>query len=118
MTATEVYAKLVERGCLCGTDRVADCQIHVGNDLRGIGAYFKAGQPNGFPMVARCSICRDEGLLYPNVEIDDPKRSGEFRPTLICPRCSRPSHEDELRADAERFGYLLNERSIFDRLNA
>jgi hypothetical protein len=107
------FATLVQRGCLCGSKRPADCPLHGPRDNRGLLAFFKAGQPGGFPMAARCALCGDDGLLYPNVEIDDPRRSGEFRPTLICPRCSRPSSEQALRTDAEAFGYLLNDRCVF-----
>jgi hypothetical protein len=53
MAAT--YSELVERGCLCGTDRIAECPLHKGpGDLRGLAAYFKAGQPLGFPLSANC----------------------------------------------------------------
>jgi hypothetical protein len=107
------YAELVERGCLCGSDRPADCTVHGPRDLRGIAAFFKAGMPGGFPMEANCAICGAPGLLYPNIELDDPKRSGENRRTLVCPECSGPAAETALRADAQQFGYRLNERRVF-----
>lgn len=113
MSRMDAYARLVERGCLCGTDAPADCTLHGPGDNRGIAAYFAAGQPRGFPLVARCSVCGAGGLLYPNIDIDDPKRDGAFRPTLVCPGCSVPAGERALRADAENFGYVLNERLVF-----
>lgn len=114
--ATDAYARLLERGCLCGGDDPASCPVHPEpGDNRGIAAYFKAGLPNGFPMVATCSICRAEGLMYPSVELDRGEvPAGEAPgPTLICPRCSRPAHETRLRADAEQFGYDLNGETVF-----
>lgn len=61
-----------------------------------------------------CSECGHNGcLLYPNIEIDDPKRSGEFRRTLICPRCSTPGAEAALVADALAFGHQLNDLRVF-----
>lgn len=114
MSAVEKYASLVARGCLCGTDRVADCPIHKQGDLRGIGAYFKAGMPGGFPMEANCMTCGAAGLMYPNVEIDDPNGSGEYRPTLVCPRCSHPANEAALIREAEASGlYQLNGKRVF-----
>ena len=93
---------------------MADCPLHVeSSDNRGIAAWFKAGMPSGFPVVARCLLCGTDGLLYPNVELDDPNGSGEFQPTLICPRCSAPAAERSLRAEAEAFGYELNDQSVF-----
>jgi hypothetical protein len=115
------FAQLVERGCLCGSDRVADCPLHRGpGDLRGIAAYFKAGMPKGFPMVAHCAICKTEGLMYPNIELDDAKREAigdakrGYKPTLICPCCSTPAAERALRIEVEGVGYYdLNQRSVF-----
>lgn len=117
MSKRAAYAALVARGCLCRTAQVVSCPVHPDpRDNRGLRAYFEAGQPGGFPMVASCAICGTEGLLYPNVELDDPARSGEFRPTLICPRHSVPSHERALRADADQFGYELNEQRVFAQI--
>lgn len=117
--AIEAYALLVERGCLCGTDRIAGCSIHPdASDNRGIRAYFLAGQPNGFPMAATCSLCGDEGLLYPSVELDrgDVPAGEAPGPTLICPRHSRPSMEIALRDGCEIAGYVLNARVVFDAM--
>jgi hypothetical protein len=112
----ESYASLVSRGCLCGTDRPAECPLHVGpSDLRGVAAYLKAGSPRGFPMTANCAVCGAASLMYPSVPLD----RGEIPagqappPTLVCPRCSRPAGEQALRAEAENFGYELNDRRVF-----
>lgn len=113
MSAIAAYARLVEDGCLCGTDQCADCPLHDAHDLRGLAAFFKAGMPSAFPMPAYCAICRAPGLLYPNIELDDPKRSGEDRPTLVCPRCSKPAAESHLVADAQQFGHQLNDNRVF-----
>lgn len=113
MSAVVAYEKLVVRGCLCGTDRVRDCPLHLAGDNRGIAAWFKAGMPHGFPYAAHCVICGAEGLMYPNVELDDPNRSGEHRPTLACPGCSQPAAEAALVREALDFGYLLNDRRVF-----
>jgi hypothetical protein len=109
------YAELVERGCLCGSDSPQDCSLHGPRDNRGLAAYFKAGMPRGFPLVATCTLCGDEGLLYPSVELDcgDVPAGEAPGPTLICPRCSRPTLERALRAGAESFGYELNARTVF-----
>lgn len=115
--STEVYARLVERGCLCGTERPQDCKVHGYGDNRGIAAFFKAGMPGGFPMVANCATCRSEGLMYPNVHLDNSKGSAEHRPTLVCPRCSTPTQERALRQEVEASGlHRLNERSVFATL--
>lgn len=100
------------KGCVCGLgDR---CPVHSEpSDNRGLRAWFEAGMPLGFPMEATCSVCGAAGLLYPNVEIDDPNRSGEYHPTLICPCCSKPPSERALREDAEQFGYELRPVSVF-----
>lgn len=107
------YTDLVARGCLCGTDRPQDCPIHEAGDNRGIAAFFKAGMPAAFPLEATCSACKSDGLLYPNVDIDDPDRSGGFKPTLVCPQCTSPAMERVLRADAVTFGHTLNDRMVF-----
>jgi hypothetical protein len=112
--ALEAWQALIERGCLCSGDTPHACALHGPRDNRGIAAWFKAGMPAGFPMKARCAICRNSDcLLYPNVELDDPQRSGQSRPTLVCPTCSVPVVERALVADAEQFGYALNSRRIF-----
>ena len=115
-TTDQSYSRLLARGCLCGTDRPADCRLHPEGDNRGIAAWFKAGMPNGFPLAATCAVCDTGGLLYPNVALDDPD-SGvdghEHRPTLICPKCSSPAAERRLVDDAEQFGYSLNPRRVF-----
>jgi len=115
MSASEKWAQLVRRGCLCGSDRPADCTLHGPGDNRGIAAYFKAGMPRGFPVRdCTCAICGTGGcLLYPNIAIDDPERDGKFHPTLICPRCSSPAAERALVRDAETFGYALNAERVF-----
>lgn len=115
MSNTTAFAQLVERGCLCGTDRIAECALHGPGDNRGIAAHFKAGMPNGFPLVATCTLCRAEGLLYPSVPLDKGEvPAGEApSPTLICPCCSCPALEDSLRREAEDFGYQLNDRRVF-----
>lgn len=117
MSAIAKWEDLVARGCLCGTDdRAHECPLHTKpGDNRGIGAWFKAGMPLGFPMVdCTCSVCGTSGcLIYPNIEHDDPKRSGENRRTLICPSCSTPGAERALVADAEQFGYSLNPHRVF-----
>ncbi len=111
---SEVWADLVARGCLCGSDNPERCPIHTSSgDNRGIAAWFKAGMPTAFPFDALCSECGTEGLIYPNIEIDDPKRSGEYRRTLICPHCSGPGAEASLVADAIAFGHELNDRRVF-----
>lgn len=110
------YSRLLARGCLCGTDRPADCSLHPAGDNRGIAAWLKAGMPSGFPAAATCAICGASGLLYPNVRLDDPESGAdgfEHRPTLICPRCSSPAAERRLVDDAERFGHSLNLRRVF-----
>lgn len=113
MSAMSAYAKLVERGCLCGTDRPADCSLHGPGDNRGIAAFYKAGMPNGFPMPANCALCGADGLMYPNIEIDDPEGSGRYKPTLVCPCCSQPISESRLVAEAQEFGFALNDRRVF-----
>lgn len=113
MSAAKTWADLASRGCLCGSDRPADCALHEPRDNRGLRAFFQAGQPLGFPAPATCTLCGTDGLLYPNIEIDDPKRSGEYRPTLVCPRCSCPAAEATLVADTCDFGFELNPRRIF-----
>lgn len=117
---TAAYQKLVAKGCLCGTDRPADCPLHEPGDNRGIAAFYKAGLPLAFPLVARCHDCHTEGLMYPNIDLDDPKRDVDPttspKPTLICPRCSRRGGvglERALVDDAESFGYELNDRRVF-----
>lgn len=110
------HSRLQARGCLCGTERPADCRLHPAGDNRGIAAWFKAGMPSGFPTVAMCAICGAGGLLYPDVDLDDPRSEAdgiEHRPTLICPRCSSPAAERWLVNQAERFGYVLNPRRVF-----
>jgi hypothetical protein len=107
------YPELVARGCLCGTEQSAECPIHGVGDNRGIAAWFKAGMPQGFPLAATCALCGASGLMYPNVELDDPARSGGYRPTLVCPRCSTPATERALVRDAESFGYELNPARVF-----
>lgn len=115
MTA-DTYARLVERGCTCGTDRSAECRLHPPGDNRGLAAWFRAGMPHGFPLTATCAVCGSGGLLYPDVDRDDPE-SGvdgfEHRPTLVCPACSAPAVERGLVTEAERFGYVLNTARVF-----
>jgi hypothetical protein len=108
------YATLVARGCLCGGDWPAECEIHGPGDLRGIGAFFRAGMPGAMPMGAQCAICGADSLLYPNVEIDHPNGSGEFVRTLVCPNCSTPAAEDLIRGGIEALGVQsLNARRVF-----
>jgi hypothetical protein len=57
MTASAAYEALVERGCVCGTDRSPECSLHGPGDNRGLTAFFRAGMPLGFPFSARCAIC-------------------------------------------------------------
>lgn len=112
MNAASTFEALVARGCLCGTDRVADCPLHTGGDNRGIGAFFKAGMPRAFPTAASCWICGAEGLLYPNVQIDD--GTDGFKPTLVCPQCSTASCERALVAEVEAAGrHRLNPCRVF-----
>jgi hypothetical protein len=116
--STLAFDRLVQRGCLCGSERPADCPLHGPGDNRGIAAFFKAGMPNAFPMVAHCALCGTEGLMYPDVELDDPTINAgappRHRPTLICPRCSTPAAERALRAEVERSGRdQLNDRQVF-----
>lgn len=115
---TSRYAKLVERGCLCGSEDPAGCPLHEPRDNRGLRAFYEAGMPLGFPMDAWCAICGSEGLMYPNINIDDPGRNADpqhdsFGPTLACPRCSVPAVERALVADASQFGYELNDKRVF-----
>jgi len=56
--------------------------------------------------------------MYPNVEIDDPKGSGEYKPTLVCPNCSKAPSEARLVAEAEGFGFQLNTHRVFPRAAA
>jgi hypothetical protein len=107
------HAELLARGCTCGDENVVKCPLHASGDNRGIRAWFEAGMPLGFPSPCRCMVCGADGLLYPNVELDDPKRSGGYRPTVVCPRCSTPAVERWLRMDAEEFGYELNGSRVF-----
>jgi hypothetical protein len=114
---TSKYDKLVEKGCLCGSERPQDCELHGPGDNRGLRAFFEAGMPSSFPLVASCAICDAESLMFPDTELDDPTKevdpAVERPPTLICPRCSAPSQERSLRTDAEEFGYELNSRAVF-----
>lgn len=115
---TTQYDKLVEKGCLCGTEQVAKCPVHPEpTDNRGLRAFYQAGMPKGFPSAATCTICGSDGLMYPDIELDDPKRGDDgppkHRPTLVCPQCSGPGGERRLRSEAEDFGYVLNERAVF-----
>ncbi|HLY83731.1 MAG TPA: hypothetical protein VKQ71_12130, partial [Acidimicrobiales bacterium] len=99
MSRVQAYADLVARGCTCGAEDYTPCPLHIGpSDNRGIRAFFEAGMPRGFPMKdCTCMVCKQGGcLIYPNIELDDPKRSGAYRPTLVCSRCSVPSVEAAL----------------------
>lgn len=121
MSAVATYEKLVEKGCLCGTDRPQDCPLHKSGDLRGLGAFFRAGMPLGFPMEATCAICKAPSLLYPDIEQDKPTDDGpvKHRPTLVCPRCSTPAAERSLRAEVEGSGlHQLNSRTVFGAVAA
>ena len=113
MTATAAYERLVAKGCLCGSERPADCSLHGPSDNRGLAAFFKAGMPLAFPFSANCSLCGREGLMYPNVALD----SGEdmtFRPTLVCPACSTRRSESAIRAEVEASGlHRLNAQRVF-----
>jgi hypothetical protein len=104
------YAQLVERGCLCGTERPQDCPVHKKpGDNRGLAAFFAAGMPFAFPSKATCGTCGAEGLMYPNVQHAEP---GD--PTLICPNCSTRSAESLLRFRLELEGlHKLNGKSVF-----
>lgn len=116
MKPSERWAALVAQGCTCGDEPYTTCPLHKDpGDNRGIRAWSQAGMPGGFPMPdCTCSQCGQTGcLLYPNIEIDDPKRSGEFRRTLICPHCSTPGAEATLVADALAFGHRLNDLRVF-----
>jgi hypothetical protein len=117
-TRIQKYEALVEKGCLCGTDRSWECKVHSKpTDNRGLRAFFEAGMPLGFPMVATCAICGDEGLMYPDIEAEDVTKEigpAESRPpTLVCPRCSQPVCERRLRTEAVDFGYTLNSQVVF-----
>lgn len=110
------YVDLVERGCLCGTNRIAACPLHVGpGDNRGLRAFYQAGMPLAFPMVATCAICGTEGLMYPDVELEESSQApARHRPTLICPRCSRPSLERALVVEVlVTARHRLNDRRVF-----
>lgn len=112
MSKSSTYEALVARGCLCGTERPQDCTLHGVGDNRGLAAYFKAGMPNAFPCVATCSLCRSDGLLYPNVGLDT--GTGGYKPTVVCPRCSAPVCERALVAEVEASGlHKLNTRRVF-----
>jgi hypothetical protein len=115
MNRMDAYLKLVERGCLCGTARIADCPVHTKpGDNRGIAAFFRAGMPGGFPMAATCAICGADGLMYPNVGIDDPNGDGQYKPTLVCPSCSQPAAERALVREVEASGrHQLNDARVF-----
>lgn len=116
MSAAEKWAQLVARGCKCGgIDNPADCALHHGSDMRGIAAYFAAGMPLGFPLLANCAICSADSLMYPSIPLDAGHLlAGEAPPpTLVCPRCSAPAAERALREEAEAFGYVLNDRVVF-----
>jgi hypothetical protein len=118
MSRMDAYLKLVERGCLCGTDRIADCPVHAKpGDNRGLRAFFQAGMPGAFPSAATCSICGADGLMYPDVELDDPKGApgpAKHRPTLICPSCSSPAAERALVREVEASGrHQLNGARVF-----
>lgn len=111
------YAELEARGCLCGTaDRAAECPIHGPNDLRGLRAYYEAGMPLAFPATATCARCGAEGLMYPDVALDDPSTPGPpaSRPTLVCPTCSTPQAEHVLILEVLASGlHKLNGRRVF-----
>jgi hypothetical protein len=116
MSAVAEYEQLVGRGCLCGTDRAAACPIHGPSDNRGLRAFFRAGMPLGFPYDAICTICRSDGLMYPDVRLD----SGEsdeppaHRPTLVCPTCSSAAGEHALVTEVLASGlHQLNARRVF-----
>lgn len=118
MATATTYEQLVERGCLCGTDRAQDCELHGPGDNRGIAAFYRAGMPLAFPSYANCMLCGAAGLMYPDVELDDPNHEPDgptkHRPTLICPRCSTPRAEQALRSEVEVSGlHKLNGRSVF-----
>lgn len=109
------YTDLVARGCLCGTDRTADCPLHGAGDNRGIAAFFRAGMPKAFPFDATCTVCGTPGLMYPDVVLDDPN-SGfpQHRPTLVCPHCSQPAAEHALVSEVLTAGlHQLNDRRVF-----
>lgn len=106
------YLALRAKGCTCGDEEYTPCPVHTEpGDNRGIRAWFQTGLPGGFPSPATCMVCGADGLIYPNVEIDNPEGSGEYKPTLICPRCSTPAAEARLVAEAER--YQLNDKRVF-----
>lgn len=106
--STAPYARLVERGCLCGTDRPQDCTLHGPGDNRGLRAFFQAGMPLAFPSRMTCGKCGAEGLGYPELEADPPGQ-----PTMICPNCSTRAAESLLRFRIDREGlHKLNGKSV------
>jgi hypothetical protein len=113
--AAQAYAELVEQGCLCGTDRVANCQIHGRDDLRGLAAYLRAGSPRGFPLDVTCALCGAPSLMYPSVALDRGEIPADAAPppTTVCPRCSHPAAERALRREAVAYGYDLNDKMVF-----
>lgn len=109
------YDTLVAKGCICGSERPGPCPLHSApNDNRGIAAFLRAGMPLAFPMPATCARCGAEGLLYPNVDPTAPRAAADYRPTLVCPRCSRPADEGALIAGVVTSGmHRLNTRRVF-----
>lgn len=110
------WTALVARGCVCGGADFTPCPIHSEpSDNRGLRAWFEAGMPQGFPMPATCGVCGSDGLMYPDVDLENPEKPFEHTPTLICPSCSTPYVEARLRARCEANGYAgrLNSKRVF-----
>jgi hypothetical protein len=110
---TKTYAELVERGCLCGTDRSFHCPLHGPGDNRGLAAFFRAGMPGAFPSSITCGRCGSEALMYPDWG-EDEGAPAQHRPTTVCPECSSPAVESWIRFKVEEQGvHQLNSSCVF-----